>query len=529
VKNNEHVLELHIRQARTDLGRHPVFKLQGPGEAGLKKDDKSDQLLVYRLLTISVDADYFRSVAAHLVPNDLEVADRTDFGEPEARKLFTQVLPSCLSKTKISCTVSHSRCGHPGHVRRGMYTAHSRNYMTPMRKFFRLKAFYHFGSKFDAMIVIFVIALFLFSGCESKRAPDTTAPAISSNRLELMFAYGSEKEKWITDVTDAFNLSDHRTSQGERIYVRAIPMGSGEAINETLDGRRQPHIISPASSAFIEIGNARSRSMYGNDLVGTTQSLVRSPVVIAMWKPMAESLGWGKNPIGWSDIAKVVRNPKGWAAYGHPEWGKFKFGHTRPPYSTSGLNSLIMEVYAASGRTSNVTLADVNSPRTTDFLANIEKSIVYYGSSTGFYGRLMFSGDPQSLSAAVLYENMVIESFSGAKRPFPIVAIYPKEGTFWSDHPVGIVERSWVTPEHREAAKIYIGYLLERSQQEKAIAFGFRPGDMNVPLNSPIDAAHGVNPSEPKITLELPSEPVVEKILGRWGRQETDTEKHKDR
>jgi hypothetical protein len=80
VKNNEHVLELHIRQARTDfLGRHPVSKLQRPGEAGLKKDDKSDQLLVYRLLTISVDADYFRSVAAHLVPNDLEVADRTDF------------------------------------------------------------------------------------------------------------------------------------------------------------------------------------------------------------------------------------------------------------------------------------------------------------------------------------------------------------------------------------------------------------------------------------------------------------------
>jgi Ca-activated chloride channel family protein len=399
--------------------------------------------------------------------------------------------------------------------------------MVPMPMFFRLKSFYKLGSKFDAMIVTLVTGLFLFSGCESRRSPDTAAPAISSNRLELVFAYGSEKEKWITAVTNAFNFSDHRTRQGQRIYVRAIPMGSGEAINETLDGRRQPHLISPASSVFVEIGNARSRRQSGSDLVGATQNLVRSPVVIAMWKPMAESLGWGKNPIGWSDIAKVARNPKGWAAYGHPEWGKFKFGHTRPPYSTSGLNSLIMEVYAASGRTSNLTLADVSSPRTTDFLADIEKSIVYYGSSTGFYGRLMFSGDPQNLSAAVLYENMVIESLSGSEHPFPIVAIYPKEGTFWSNHPVGIVERSWVTQEHREAAKIYIAYLLERPQQEKAIAFGFRPGDVNVPLAYPIDAAHGVNPAEPKITLELPSEPVVEKILGRWGRQETDGKPHK--
>ena len=34
--------------------------------------------------------------------------------------------------------------------------------------------------------------------------------------------------------------------------------------------------------------------------------------------------------------------------------------------------------------------------------------------------------------------------------------VYPKEGTFWSDHPVGIVDREWVTPERREAAEIYI-------------------------------------------------------------------------
>jgi Ca-activated chloride channel family protein len=39
---------------------------------------------------------------------------------------------------------------------------------------------------------------------------------------------------------------------------------------------------------------------------------------------------------------------------------------------------------------------------------------------------------------------------------FPVVAIYQKEGTFWSDHPAGVVERDWVTPEHREAAKIHI-------------------------------------------------------------------------
>jgi Ca-activated chloride channel homolog len=50
----------------------------------------------------------------------------------------------------------------------------------------------------------------------------------------LTFTYGSEKEKWINELTDEFNRGDHRSSAQRRIYVRAIPMGSGEAIDEVL-------------------------------------------------------------------------------------------------------------------------------------------------------------------------------------------------------------------------------------------------------------------------------------------------------
>jgi len=177
---------------------------------------------------------------------------------------------------------------------------------------------------------------------------------------------------------------------------------------------------------------------------------------------------------------------------------------------------LFAEVYASTGKTAGLTVADVNKPHTADFLAGIEKSVVHYGSSTGFFGRQMFSTGPQYLSAAVLYENMVIESYGEANLPFPVVAIYPKEGTFWSDHPIGIVEREWVTPEHREAAKAYIQFLLQRPQQEKAIAYGFRPGAVDVPIASPIDAAHGVDPKEPKTTLEVPAVPVMDAILNLW-------------
>ena len=371
------------------------------------------------------------------------------------------------------------------------------------------------------VLAILVSSLLCLSLCGCKKQDSSTPESASSGQapqgsLELVFPYGSEKEKWIGDVTGDFNQSHTKTSSGKSIFVRALPTGSGETIDNILSGRLHAHIASPASGAFIKLGNAESRSKTGKDLIASTDNLVLSPVVIAMWKPMAEAIGWGKKPLGWADILALSRNEKGWQAYGYPQWGKFKFGHTHPEYSNSGLISLFAEAYAASGKTAGLKLADLQKPQFTQFLGGVEQSVVHYGSSTGFFGRKMFSNGPEYLSAAVLYESMVVESYSQNDLAFPVVAIYPKEGTFWSDHPVGVVEREWVTSEHREAAKIYIQYLLARPQQLKAMQYGFRPALVDVPLAAPLDATHGMNPQEPKTTLEVPSAEVINGILQAW-------------
>ena len=230
----------------------------------------------------------------------------------------------------------------------------------------------------------------------------------------------------------------------------------------------------------------------------------------------------GKKPIGWEDILALARDKKGWSTYGFPQWGSFKFGHTHPAYSNSGIISLIAENYAATGKVRGLTIADVQSPKTRAFVSGIENSVVHYGSSTGFFGPKLFDSGPEYLSAAVLYESMVVESYAKvSSMPFPVVAIYPREGTFWSDHPVGIVNRPWVTPERQEAAQIYIRYLLGRPQQEKAMTYGFRPGSPDVAVGPPIDAAHGVDPRQPTTTLEVPSFDVIAALQQQWDTQET--------
>lgn len=338
-------------------------------------------------------------------------------------------------------------------------------------------------------------------------------------QLEILFPYGSEKKAWLTEVTRVFNQQGHKSTSGKPIHVTAIPMGSGESIRQILDEELKAHIVSPASLAFIRLGNAKSQAKTNEDLVGNTQELVLSPVVIAMWKPMAEAIGWGKKAVGWKEILELARSDEGWARYGMPQWGKFRFGHTHPEFSNSGLISLFAEVYAATGKQRGLTIADVQKPETATFLRDIERSVVHYGSSTGFFGRKLFGNGPAYLSAAVLYENMVIESYDRLKypdMPFPVVAIYPKEGTFWSDHPVGLVNRSWVTEEHKDAATRYIEFLLETTQQRRAMHFGFRPADLQVTIESPIDTAHGVDPQQPKTLLEVPTVDVMDAINRLW-------------
>lgn len=130
----------------------------------------------------------------------------------------------------------------------------------------------------------------------------------------------------------------------------------------------------------------------------------------------ATALGWPNQSIGWSQIAKLSTG--GWSAVGHAEltssFGVFKFGHTRPDSTNSGLDAVIAENYAGSGEQHTLTLSDVKSSQTNEFVANVESSIIYYGdnssqNSTGFFASKMFCNGPTYLSAAVMYENLVIE------------------------------------------------------------------------------------------------------------------------
>ena len=244
--------------------------------------------------------------------------------------------------------------------------------------------------------------------------------------------------------------------------------------------------------------------------------LVNIPLIVAMWEPMAKELGYPK-PIGWTDIADVAKNPQGWAAFGHPEWGKFRWGHAHPE-ANSGFLTIISEIYAITGKTKGITTEDLKNPKVVSFLKDFEGAVEHYGLSNSWIDKFMHLKGPAYLSACVQYENTIIQTNEKHNnKPFKLVAIYPKEGNFWTQHPVAVLKGEWMTPEKEDASNQFIEFLLSKEAQQRAMQMGLRPILPNMVMGSPFDKEHGViaDISADKM-FTVPEERVLNRIRGLW-------------
>jgi Ca-activated chloride channel family protein len=353
------------------------------------------------------------------------------------------------------------------------------------------------------------------TGSATAAPDDPDLPAVT-----LVIAYSSEKKAWMQAEIEAFTATHPKTASGKLIRIDAKSLGSGEAAAAILDGSLKADVFAPASTAYLTLLNHGWRSNPSapqqKPLAPTSEPLVLSPIVIAMWKPMAEALGWPGKDLGWRDIIKVSKDPAGWGGLGHPEWGAFKLGHTHPEFSNSGLLAVLAEAYAGAKKTRGLTREDLASAPVRAYMTDIEQAIVHYGQSTSLFTDKMLERGPGYMSAAVSYENLVVESYGKSGAPFPLVAIYPVEGTFWSDHPYAILDAAWVGADEQAAAQAFLAHLRSKPAQTRALALGFRPADPAVAIGEPIAASHGVDASQPQTLLEVPSAELLDQLLGVW-------------
>jgi Ca-activated chloride channel homolog len=333
----------------------------------------------------------------------------------------------------------------------------------------------------------------------------------ASGSIELSFAYSPEKQKLLEPLISRFN-SERLESDGRPVFVRGQVVSSGEAETKIAHRRLQPVLWSPASSLWGRLLNFEADQDW---VAADNPSIVRTPLVIAMWEPLARALGWPRKAVGFADVLALALSKRGWAAYGKPQFGAFKLGHTNPDFSTSGLSAVAAEYYAATGKREGLTERDVGRPDVRRRIQGIENSIVHYGDTTLFFADQLKRYGP-AYASAVAMEEVTLIDFNRARQGTRLVALYPAEGTFFSDNPLITLRAPWVNGGERAAAQVFTKWLREQVDPKLAASAGFRPGDPRQRAVAPVDAAHGADPAQPRRVLSLPEPRVLARLKAAW-------------
>jgi Ca-activated chloride channel family protein len=368
-----------------------------------------------------------------------------------------------------------------------------------------------------AAAAVAAAAIGSFRGDDDHRSTATVGTASSSKpsagAVRLLFAFSPEKEDILRVLLPQFNAA-RVTVQGRPVFVDGLIRTSGETEATVTAGRFRPDVWSPASSFWGRLLDFEADRPY---IARTNPSLLRTPLVIAMWEPLARALGWPRRRIGFADVLRLASAHAGWAAYGKPTYGAFKLGHTNPDFSTSGLSMVAAQYYTAAGKVEGLTTADVGRPAIRRKVRRIEQSIVHYGDTALFFADQLKLHGPAYASAVAMEETTLID-FNRSRAPGStrLVAIYPAEGTFVSDNPFLILNAPWVTPAKRAAAEAFGSWLRRRITPELAAKYGFRSGDASARPLPPVTRANGLDPAEPRRILALPEPRVLARIKRAW-------------
>ncbi|MGQ0826131.1 MAG: substrate-binding domain-containing protein [Actinomycetota bacterium] len=376
---------------------------------------------------------------------------------------------------------------------------------------------------------------------DSANSNDVEALADPGECVAIDVAVSSEKIALLTDLAEQFNGSDESDlGDGACAFVRVQSKASGGAMqmlaegwpDETANGP-QPVVWSPAASSWGAILNQRLADRGEDPMAPPSEPFMLTPLVIAMPEPMADALGYPETPIGYADVLRLADDPQGWGAFDHPEWGPFRLGKTNPNYSTSALSATIAQYYAATGKTTGLSLEDLQRPEVTQFARGVESAVVHYGDITMTFLNNWFRNDVRGtsltyVSAVAVEEKSVIDYNTGnpdgvlaagetPREPrVPLVAVYPKEGTLYSDNPFIVLDAPWVDEREREGARNFEEFVKRPEAQERVLEFGFRPGNPDVAIDEPISAQWGVDPNQPQTLLEVPKPEVLTALLDRW-------------
>jgi len=306
-------------------------------------------------------------------------------------------------------------------------------------------------------------------GCEGTPAAITVLSSPDQAKVLAGLA-----QAWTADGAEV----DGRCVTAE--VVTKDPSEVAAALGPSWDPRRdgpRPDVWAPDSTAWLQA--AASRPEAAALVPPQRPSLARSPVVIAMPRPMAEALGWPRAQVGWLSLVRgiVKAGSRGWGAYGHPEWGRVQVGMTDPARSTAGLHALLA-----------ITDADADERTGDDELRAglaLERAVTRYVPDSSVMFEQLAEADAAGRAMGYVSAFPALErdvsQYNSTGPDVPLAALYPPEGIADADHPYLVLRAPWVDRQRQEIAASFLAFARGEEGRAAYAEAGFRGPDRSAP------------------------------------------------
>jgi ABC-type Fe3+ transport system substrate-binding protein len=349
-----------------------------------------------------------------------------------------------------------------------------------------------------------------------------TLTVADSKSVEIGIAYGTEKQRWLESAVEQFKS----TPEGKHIQVDLIPMGSLEGAHAALGGDKRIQVWSPASAVYKDTFIEDWQAKYGSNPILKEDPIALTPMVFVMWEERYQAFKSHYGAVDFDTINRALHEPGGWQSIAkQPEWGLFKFGHTNPGDSNSGILALLLAGHSYFKQTDDLSVGQVTDIKFQSWLGQLESATSSDSNSTGNLMREMVLKGPSSYDALLVYESVAIDYLKNAEGRWGAIHVIYPEYNMWNDNPFYILNAAWSTEDQRKAAQTFLDFLLSEKVQRESIVHGFRPADPNVPTRTPDSPWTRYQANGIKIDLgricAAPKAEVVTNLLASWQRRDS--------
>lgn len=296
----------------------------------------------------------------------------------------------------------------------------------------------------------FILSLFILTSCgidkDTSNKSDSTSvfSATYSEKEPLRIVSGSENRE-LEPI-----IEEYAKKNKENIQVDYL--GSLDIMRMLQDGNISYDAVWPASSIWLNLGDS-------NHILKYAETTSQTPVVFAIKKSLAQSLGFVGKDVKTSDIIDAIRNKK------------LKFTMTSATQSNSGASAYLGFLNALSKYENGISSEDLENPKLKEDITALLGGVERSSGSSNWLVDLFLKGD---YDAMVNYEQLVIAANNKLIKEGkePLYIIYPVDGLSISDSPLAFVDKN--DSKKEEAFKKFQDYILSDEAQDKIEKTGKR-------------------------------------------------------